>query len=65
MSSEGGGNAQDLIVDIMLVSSLLDIPVRSNTVFVGEIGLLGELMFVQSLDIREARRMSLVVLLPP
>jgi len=60
LSSGGGGNSQDLAVAIALVSSLLDIPVRSDTAFVGEIGLLGELRSVPSLDKRigEARRMG-------
>jgi DNA repair protein RadA/Sms len=56
----GGGNAADLAVAVALVSSLSSIAVRSDTAFVGEIGLLGELRSVAALDkrIQEARRMG-------
>ena len=45
---------------VSVVSSLLGIPVRSDTAFVSEIGLLGELRPVHSLEkrISEARRMG-------
>ncbi len=39
----GGGGGSDLAVAVSVVSSLLGIPVRSDTAFVGEVGLLGEL----------------------
>ena len=57
-SKSGGGS--DLAVAVSIVSSLVGIPVRSDTAFVGEIGLLGELRPVHSLDkrISEARRMG-------
>lgn len=57
-SKSGGGS--DLAVAVSIVSSLVGIPVRSDTAFVGEIGLLGELRPVRSLDkrISEARRMG-------
>lgn len=57
----GEGNAADLAVAVALVSSLMSIPVRSDTAFVGEVGLLGELRpNLAALDKRleEARRMG-------
>jgi len=56
----GEGNAADLAVAVALVSSLLSIAVRSDTAFVGEIGLLGELRNIGSLEkrLQEARRMG-------
>lgn len=57
-SKSGGGS--DLAVAVSIVSSLVGIPVQADTAFVGEIGLLGELRPVHSLDkrISEARRMG-------
>jgi ATP-dependent Lon protease len=54
------GCASDLAVAVSLVSSFVSIPVRSDTCFVGEIGLLGELRPVPALEkrIQEARRMG-------
>ena len=54
------GKSSDLAIAISLVSSLYDIPVRSDTAFIGEIGLLGELRQATSLEkrINEARRMG-------
>jgi predicted ATP-dependent serine protease len=54
------GSASDLAVAVSLVSSFVSIPVRSDTAFVGEIGLLGELRPVPALEkrIQEARRMG-------
>ena len=54
------GSAADLAVAVSLVSSFVAIPVRSDTCFVGEIGLLGELRTVPALEkrIQEARRMG-------
>ena len=37
----GGGGGSDLAVAVSVVSSLLEIPVRADTAFVGEVGLLG------------------------
>jgi DNA repair protein RadA/Sms len=56
----GEGNAADLAVAIALVSSLTSIPVRSDTTFVGEVGLLGELRSVGAMEkrVQEARRMG-------
>jgi DNA repair protein RadA/Sms len=50
----------DLAVAVALVSSLTQIPVRADTAFCGEIGLLGELRTVASMDkrIKEAARMG-------
>jgi DNA repair protein RadA/Sms len=50
----------DLAAAVALVSSLLTIPVRSDTAFCGEVGLLGELRHVSLLEKRlaEARRMG-------
>ena len=64
-SKSGGGS--DLAVAIGLVSSLVGIPVRSDTAFVGEVGLLGELRPVHSLDkrISEARRMGFSRIVTP
>ena len=54
------GNTADLAVAVALASSLNSIPVRSDTAFVGEVGLLGELRTVPALEkrIQEARRMG-------
>jgi DNA repair protein RadA/Sms len=56
----GEGNSADLAVAMALASSLTSIAVRSDTAFVGEIGLLGELRHVPALEkrIQEARRMG-------
>lgn len=64
-SKSGGGS--DLAVAISIVSSLVGIPVRSDTAFVGEVGLLGELRPVHSLDkrISEARRMGFSRIVTP
>lgn len=50
----------DLAVAVALVSSLTQIPVRADTAFCGEIGLLGELRVVTALEKRckEAARMG-------
>mmetsp|Transcript_1118 Transcript_1118/g.1646 ORF Transcript_1118/g.1646 Transcript_1118/m.1646 type:complete len:681 (-) Transcript_1118:88-2130(-) len=57
---KGEGSTSDLAVSLALVSSLLGIPVRSDTAFVGEVGLLGELRTVPFIEKRilEARRMG-------
>ena len=54
------GSDSDLAVAVSLVSSLTGLPVRSDTAFVGEIGLLGELREVPSIGkrVKEARRMG-------
>ena len=64
-SKAGGGS--DLAVAVGLVSSLIGIPVRSDTAFVGEVGLLGELRPVHSLEkrISEARRMGFSRIVTP
>lgn len=53
-------NAADLAVSVALVSSLTQIPVRADTAFCGEVGLLGELRSVVSLEkrVKEAKRMG-------
>lgn len=43
--SKGGGGS-DLAVAVAVVSSLTGIPIRSDTAFIGECGLLGELRYV-------------------
>jgi len=57
---KGEGSTSDLAVSMALVSSLLGIPVRSDTAFAGEVGLLGELRAVPYIEKRilEARRMG-------
>ena len=57
---KGDGSGSDLAVAVSLVSSLASIPVRADTAFVGEIGLVGELRPVSSLKkrITEAKRMG-------
>mmetsp|Transcript_18213 Transcript_18213/g.39362 ORF Transcript_18213/g.39362 Transcript_18213/m.39362 type:complete len:268 (+) Transcript_18213:157-960(+) len=64
-SKSGGGS--DLAVAVAVVSSLVGIPVRSDTAFVGEVGLLGEIRPVHSLDkrISEARRMGFSRIVTP
>jgi DNA repair protein RadA/Sms len=54
------GSASDLAVAVSLVSSFVSIPVRSDTCFVGEVGLLGELRPVLAIErhLQEARRMG-------
>ena len=42
VGSRSGSSGSDLAVAVALVSSLVGIPVRSDTAFVGEVGLLGE-----------------------
>lgn len=63
----GGGGGSDLAVAVSVVSSLLGIPVRADTAFVGEVGLLGELRPVHSLEKRigEARRMGFSRIVTP
>jgi hypothetical protein len=63
----GGGGGSDLAVAVSVVSSLLGINVRSDTAFVGEVGLLGELRPVHSLEkrISEARRMGFSRIVTP
>ncbi|KAL7510809.1 hypothetical protein ACHAXN_007691 [Cyclotella atomus] len=64
-SKNSGGS--DLSVVMAIVSSLVGIPVRSDTAFVGEIGLLGELRPVQALEkrVNEARRMGFSRIVTP
>lgn len=59
-ASQNEGSASDLAVSVALVSSLLSIPVRSDTAFVGEVGLLGEIRSVPVLEkrLQEAQRMG-------
>jgi DNA repair protein RadA/Sms len=59
-NSKQDGTSSDLAIAVALVSSLYNIPIRSDTAFVGEIGLLGEMRQVQSLEkrVNEARRMG-------
>ncbi|KAL9180494.1 hypothetical protein ACHAXT_010947 [Thalassiosira profunda] len=66
-SGTGSGGGSDLAVAVALVSSLLGIPVRTDTAFVGEVGLLGELRPVHSLEKRigEARRMGFSRIVAP
>ena len=61
------GSASDLAVAVSLVSSFVSIPVRSDTAFVGEIGLLGELRPVPAVEkrIQEARRMGFTRVVTP
>lgn len=62
-----GGSSSDLAVIVALVSSLMSIPVRSDTAFVGEVGLLGELRSVAAIDkrVQEARRMGFSRIVTP
>ena len=61
------GTESDLAVAVSLVSSLTGIAVRSDTCFVGEIGLLGELRQVSSLEkrVKEAKRMGFSRIITP
>ena len=63
---KGAGGA-DLALAVSLASSLLDVPVRADTAFVGEVGLLGEVGIVGSIDgrISEARRMGFSRIIMP
>ena len=62
-----GGSSSDLAVAVALVSSLMSIPVRSDTAFVGEVGLLGEVRPVAAIEkrIQEARRMGFSRIVTP
>jgi len=64
-SKSGGGS--DLAVAIAAVSSLVGIPCRADTCFVGEVGLLGEIRPVHSLEkrISEAKRMGFSRIVTP
>ncbi|KAL7500234.1 hypothetical protein ACHAWT_010953 [Skeletonema menzelii] len=64
-SKSGGGS--DLAVAIAAVSSLVGIPCRSDTCFVGEVGLLGEIRPVHALEkrISEAKRMGFSRIVTP
>ena len=57
---KGKGSVFDLAVGVASVSSFVCIPIRSDTAFVGEVGLLGELCAVPYLEkrIQEAQRMG-------
>lgn len=59
-ASQNEGSGSDLAVTLALVSSLLTIPVRSDTAFVGEVGLLGEIRSVPVVEkrLQEAKRMG-------
>lgn len=62
------GYSSDLAVTMAVASSLTSIPVRADTLFIGEVGLLGEIRSVPSVDkrIQEARRMGFSrVVAPP
>ena len=61
------GSASDLAIAASIVSSLLSIPIRSDTAFVGEIGLVGELRPVRSIGkrIHEAQRMGFSRIVTP
>ena len=63
----GEGNAADLAIAVALASSRHSIPVRSDTAFVGEVGLLGELRTVPALEkrLQEARRMGFSRVITP
>jgi DNA repair protein RadA/Sms len=62
-----GSSALDLAVAVALMSSLYQIPVRADTAFVGEVGLLGELRPVMDMDKRfaEAVRMGFSRIISP
>jgi predicted ATP-dependent serine protease len=63
----GEGNAADLAIAVALASSRHSIPIRADTAFVGEIGLLGELRTVPALEkrLQEARRMGFSRVITP
>lgn len=65
-STKSGGGS-DLAVAVAAVSSLVGIPIRADTAFVGEVGLLGEVRPVTSLDkrISEAKRMGFSRIVTP
>ncbi len=59
-SKQQSGTALDLAVAIALTSSLVSIPVRGDTVFLAQVGLLGELRSLSSMEARllQAERMG-------
>lgn len=65
--SSRGGSASDLAVALSLVGSLLQVAVRADTAFVGEIGLLGEIRRVPDMEKRmgEAKRMGFARMVVP
>ena len=60
-------SSSDLAVAVALVSSLTSVPVRSDTAFIGEIDLLGELRQVTVVEkrIQEAKRMGFSRIITP
>jgi Subunit ChlI of Mg-chelatase len=61
------GKASDLAIAVTLASSIASIPIRADTAFVGEVGLLGELRTVPSLEkrLQEANRMGFSRVITP
>ena len=61
------GSESDLAVAVALVSSIFDIAVRADSVFVGEIGLSGELRPIPNIEkrIAEAKRMGFSRIITP
>lgn len=54
--------AADLGICLAIISSFKDIPIKEKTVFIGEVGLLGELRTVRNLDKRsnEAKKLGFI-----
>ena len=61
------GSSSDLAIAAAAVSSLLSIPIRADTAFVGEIGLVGEIRSIRSVQkrISEAERMGFSRIITP
>jgi DNA repair protein RadA/Sms len=61
------GKASDLAIAVTLASSIASIPIRADTAFVGEVGLLGELRTVPSIEkrLQEANRMGFSRVITP
>jgi DNA repair protein RadA/Sms len=59
--------AADLAIAVAIASSLKDIPVRADTVFIGEIGLSGELRMVGQMTarLREATQLGFKTAIVP
>jgi hypothetical protein len=66
LCSRSLGNTADLALAVALVSSLTSIPVRSDTAFIGEVGLFGDLLpITEPWTLAEAARMGFTRVVVP
>ena len=50
----------DLALSLAIISSIRDIPISPSTVFIGEVGLLGEIRYVENIErrLKEAKKLG-------